>query len=93
MTRRKSTTILLAILAFIGLTAMKCGEAANDPSPEKLTGKITTVYSSDVPMSNGRKCRYGSFTVQDDKGATHDVCASDKGEFTSAKVGDTYTRG
>lgn len=93
MIKRKRIAILFAVLAFLGLTAAKCGESAKDDAPEKLTGVITTVYSSDVPLPTGAHCTIGSFTVQVPDGTVYSVCASSKSQLDNAKVGDPYSRG
>jgi hypothetical protein len=92
MIKRKRIVILFAALAFLGLGACKNAETQKDNAPEKLTGVITTIYSSDVPLPTGAHCTIGSFTVQVPDGTVYSVCASSKGEFTSAKVGATYSR-
>jgi len=91
MITRKRIALALALAAPL-LMAAKCGEAANDDGPEKLTGSIGLKFGPDVPATlDGRKCTYGGFWVTSTEGKWY-VCAPSQKVWDAAKEGDTFTR-
>ncbi len=87
----KLIALALALSAPL-LMATKCGEAANDDGPEKLTGTIGLKFGPDVPATaGGKKCTYGGMWVTSSEGKWY-VCAPNQKAWDDAKEGDTFIR-
>jgi hypothetical protein len=93
MIRRFSATATAVFLVFLGMAGCKSIEGQNDPAPEKLSGTIAGIYGPDVPLSNGKKCTYGSFTIGSPDGTLYTVCADSKAKHDAAHAGDQFSRG
>jgi hypothetical protein len=91
MITRKRIALALALSAPL-LMAAKCGEAANDDGPEKLTGTIGLKFGPAVPPPGGTsKCTYGGFWVTSDAGKWY-VCAPSQKAWDEADEGENFTR-
>jgi hypothetical protein len=91
MKTRRNIALALALSAPL-LMAAKCGEAANDDGPEKLTGTIGLKFGPDVPPPGGSgKCTYGGMWVSNAEGKWY-ACAPSQKAWDEADEGETFTR-